>query len=287
MLLIISIIFVSVAIMKYKGFDIIHRVKIERSENRKKYDNIISVACLLVGATLLVFYLDSSRWFYGLLESEVLLDALFVLFFVAIALMLYAPIVYQEGVIGKALLDNDNNRSRKVLKVSYGVGITALLLLTTLGILFSTEYGRDLHILFLGMDTAIVSFILIALMIISVFIVIAIKKHNNKTMVFVSTLVMIGSLLISFFMCVMTTGGDYRSVYSPDLKRSIVIEEWAFLVAEGVNIYERENLFFIREMGDLPEAYGGYSVEWEEGKVVITVHKEKEEVEICEFALTN
>lgn len=287
MLLIISIIFIAVAIVKYKGFDIIHRIKIERSENRKKYDKIVSMAFLLIGAVLLAHYLDSSRWFYGFLESEVLLDALFVLFFIAVALMLYAPIAYQEGIIGKILLNSDNDRSKRILTGSYVVGITALLILITIGIIFNSEYGNDLHILFLGMDTAVVSFILIALLIISVFAVIAIKKHNNKTIVFTSTLIMIGSLLISFFLCVFTTGGDYRSVYSPDLKRSIVIEKWAFLLAEGVNVYERENLFFIRKMGDLPEAYGGYSVEWEEDKVVITVHKKMEEVEICEFALTN
>lgn len=287
MLLIISIIFIAVAIVKYKGFDIIHRIKIERSENRKKYDKIVSMAFLLIGAVLLAHYLDSSRWFYGFLESEVLLDALFVLFFIAVALMLYAPIAYQEGIIGKILLNSNNDRSKRILTGSYVVGITALLILITIGIIFNSEYGNDLHILFLGMDTAVVSFILIALLIISVFAVIAIKKHNNKTIVFTSTLIMIGSLLISFFLCVFTTGGDYRSVYSPDLKRSIVIEKWAFLLAEGVNVYERENLFFIRKMGDLPEAYGGYSVEWEEDKVVITVHKKMEEVEICEFALTN
>ncbi len=103
MFLIISILFITVAIMKICGFNIIHRIKkisTERSENKKKYDKIISLACTAVGIVLLVFYLDSSRWLYGFLESELLLDILFVVLFIGIALMIDAPLFYKEGMIG-------------------------------------------------------------------------------------------------------------------------------------------------------------------------------------------
>ena len=84
MLLITSLLFITVAIMKFYRLNIIHRIKkinIKRSENKKKYDKIISLACMLIGMVLLIFYLNSSRWLYGFFESELLLDILFVVLF--------------------------------------------------------------------------------------------------------------------------------------------------------------------------------------------------------------
>lgn len=291
MLLIISILFITVAIMKFYGFNIIHRIKkivTERSENKKKYDRIISLACSVIGIVLLAFYLDSSRWLYGFLESELLLDVSFVLFFIAIVLALYAPIAYREGIIGKRLLMCDNNRSRIILAVCYVAGIIALLLLITLGIIFNSEYGNELHIYFLGMDTSIVFFVLIALLIISVFVIITIKNHN-KTILFLSTLIMVGTLLFLLFLCAFTTGGDYYTFSSPNRKYSIVIEEWTFLMGEGIRVYERENMFFIKSIGSLPDnfLYGNYLIEWKDNKAIVILYEGTENEEKCEFILKN
>ncbi len=292
MLLIISIFFITVAIMKFYGFNIIHRIKkisTERSENKKRYDKIISLACFVIGIVLLVFYIDSSRWFYGFFESELLLDILFVLFFIAIVLLIYAPISYREGIIGKRILKCDNNGSRKILLWSYVLGITAFLLLITLGIIFSSEYGCNLDVYFLGMDTSVVFYILESLVVISIFLIIVIKKHNKKGIIFISTLATLGILLFSLFLCAFTTGGNYYTFSSPDRKHSIVIEEWAFLMGEGIRVYEKENLFFIKSIGSLPGNLrnGNYLIEWKENKAIIVLNKGTENEEICEFVLKN
>ena len=292
MLLIISIFFITVAIMKFYGFNIIHRIKkisADRSENKKRYDKIISLACFVIGIVLLVFYIDSSRWFYGFFESELLLDILFVLFFIAIVLLIYAPISYREGIIGKRILKCDNNGSRKILLWSYVLGITAFLLLITLGIIFSSEYGCNLDVYFLGMDTSVVFYILESLVVISIFLIIVIKKHNKKGIIFISTLATLGILLFSLFLCAFTTGGNYYTFSSPDRKHSIVIEEWAFLMGEGIRVYEKENLFFIKSIGSLPGNLrnGNYLIEWKENKAIIVLNKGTENEEICEFVLKN
>lgn len=293
MLLIISLTFLLVAIMKFYGFNIIHRIKkisFERSENKKKYDRIISLSCVLIGMVLLVFYLNSSRWFYGFFESELLWHILVMVLFISICLIIYAPIVYREGIIGQSLLKNKNNRGRITLGCYLTMLISALLLIT-LGIIFNSEYGCNLDVYFLGMDTSVVFYILESLIVISVFLIIVIKKHNNKAIIFISILATLGILLFSLFICAWTTGGDYYSFYSPNLKQSIIIEEWTHLIAEDVRVYERENIFFIKRIGSLPInsvndfEHGAYDVEWKENKVVITLHKGSNNEEICEFDL--
>ena len=273
--------------MKFYGFNIIHRIKkinIERSENRKKYDIIISLGCGLIGTVLLIF---SSGWFYEL-ESDLLLDASYVTFFIAIVLLVYAPIAYREGIIGKFLLKQKNNRGRITIGC-YVIGVISALLLITLGIIFCSEYGHELHVYFLGMDTSVVFFILIALIVVSVFLSLVIKNHNKRMIIFISTLVMIGILFFSFFLCAFTTGGDYYTFSSPNKKHSIVIEEWMFLMGEGINVYERENMFFIRSLGTLPgePRNGSYPIEWRENIAVITLNKGTENEETCKFILKN
>ena len=291
MLLIISILFIIIAIMKYYGFNIVHRIKkiaTQRSENKKKYDRIISLACSVIGIVLLIFYLDSSRWFYGFLESELLLDILFVVLFIGIVLMIYAPLFYKEGMIGKSLLKNINNRGRITVWCYLAMAISILLLIL-LGVIFNSDYGCNLEIYFLGMDTSIVFYILETLIVISLFLIIVIKKHDKKVIVFISTLVTLGILLFSLFLCAFTTGGDYYTFSSPDRKHSIVIEEWAFLMGERINVYERENLFFIRSIGSLPDNYlnGNYQIEWERDKAVVILYEGTENEEKCEFVLKN
>ena len=292
MLLIISILFITIAIMKFYGFNIIRRIKkidTDRAENKKKYDRITSLACSVIGIVLLVFYLNSSRWLYGFFESELLWDILVILLFISICLIINAPVAYREGIIGKRILKCDNNGCRKILAGSCVAGIIALLLLITLGIIFRSEYGCNLDIYFLGMDTSIVFYILETLIVISLFLIIVIKKHNKKVIVFISTLVTLGILLFSLFLCAFTTGGDYYTFSSPDRKHSIVIEEWAFLMGEGINVYERENMFFIRKLGTLSgdSQNGYYPIEWKENKVIITSNMGTENEEICEYVLKN
>lgn len=293
MLFIISLTFLLVAIMKFYGFNIMHTIKkiaTQRSENKKKYDRIISLSCVLIGMVLLVFYLNSSRWFYGFFESELLWHILVIVLFISICLIIYAPIVYEEGIIGKSLLKNKNNQG-EITVGCYLTSVISALLLITLGIIFNSEYGCNLDVYFLGMDTSVVFYILESLIVISVFLIIAIKKHNNKAIVFISTLAALGILLFSLFICAWTTGGDYYSFYSPNLKQSIIIEEWTHLIAEDVRVYERENIFFIKRIGSLPInsvndfEHGAYDVEWKENKVVITLHKGSNNEEICEFVL--
>ena len=288
MLLIISILFITIAIMKFYGFNIIHRIKdikIERNENKKRYDRIISLSCVLIGTVFGVF---SSDWFYAL-ESSLLLDASYVVFFIAIVLMLYAPVAYREGIIGKRILKCDDNGSRKILAGSYLAGIIAFLLLITLGIIFGSEYGSNLDVYFMGMDTSVVFYILEPLIVISVFLIIVIKNHNKKVIIFISTLVILGILLFSLFLCAFTTGGDYYTFSSPDRKHTIVIEEWAFLMGEGIRVYEKENLFFIKSIGSLPGNLqnGNYLIEWKENKAIIVLNDGTENEEICEFVLKN
>lgn len=291
MLLIISILFITIAIMKYYGFNIIQRIKeigTERSENKKKYDRVISLACSVIGIVLLAFYLNSSRWLYGFLESELLLDVLFVVLFIGIVLMIYAPLVYKEGMIGKSILKYKNNRGRIAVVCTLSMAISILLLIL-LGVIFNSEYGCDLEIYFLGMDTSVVFYMLEALIVISLFLIIVIKKHDKKVIVFVSSLVTLGILLFSLFLCAFTTGGDYYTFSSPNRKHSIVIEEWAFLMGEGINVYERENMFFIRKLGTLSgdSQNGYYPIEWKENKVIVTSNVGTENEEICEFVLKN
>ncbi len=291
MLLIISILFITIAIMKYYGFNIIQRIKeigTERSENKKKYDRIISLACSVIGIVLLAFYLNSSRWLYGFLESELLLDVLFVVLFIGIVLMIYAPLVYKEGMIGKSILKYKNNRGRIAVVCTLSMAISILLLIL-LGVIFNSEYGCNLEIYFLGMDTSIVFYMLEASIVISLFLIIVIKKHDKKVIVFISTLVTLGILLFSLFLCAFTTGGDYYTFSSPNRKHSIVIEEWAFLMGEGINVYERENMFFIRKLGTLSgdSQNGYYPIEWKENKVIVTSNVGTENEEICEFVLKN
>ncbi len=293
MLLMISIIFMAVAMMKFYGLNIIHRIKkisIERSVNKIKYDKIISLACVFIGMVLLVFYLNSSRWFYGFFESELLWHILVIVLFISICLIIYAPIVYGEGIIGKILLKNKNNRG-KITVGCYLTMVISTLLLITLGITFSSEYGYNLDVYFLGMDTSVVFYILESLIVISVFLIIVIKKHNNKAIIFISILATLGILLFSLFICAWTTGGDYYSFYSPNLEQSIIIEEWTHLITEDVRVYERENIIFIKRIGSLPInsvsdfKHGAYDVEWEENKAIITLHKGSNNEEICEFVL--
>ena len=290
MLLIISILFITIAIMKYYGFNIkrIKEIGTERSENKKKYDRIISLACSVIGIVLLAFYLNSSRWLYGFLESELLLDVLFVVLFIGIVLMIYAPLVYKEGMIGKSILKYKNNRGRIAVVCTLSMAISILLLIL-LGVIFNSEYGCNLEIYFFGMDTSIVFFMLEALIVISLFLIIVIKKHDKKVIVFISTLVTLGILLFSLFLCAFTTGGDYYTFSSPNRKHSIVIEEWAFLMGEGINVYERENMFFIRKLGTLSgdSQNGYYPIEWKENKVIVTSNVGTENEEICEFVLKN
>ena len=96
-----------------------------------------------------------------------------------------------------------------------------------------------------------------------------------------------GVLLFSLFLCAFTTGGDYYTFSSPDRKHSIVIEEWTFLIGEGIRVYERENLFFMKSIGSLSDSFmnKNYVIEWIDNKAIISLHKGKENEEVHEFIL--
>ncbi len=292
--LIISIIFATVAVMKFYGVNIIHRIKkisIERSENKKKYDQIMSFACILIGMVLLVYYLNSSRWFFKL-KSILLVNALYAGFFMAIILTIYAPIVYREGIVGGFLSKVESSTRKR--KVIYGCYITVALLVIVLiiwKIFKSTDYGFPIDFYFLGMDTAIAIFVCTLVIIISLLFVIAVTLHKQKLIILITTVISLIVFIFALIACAWTTGGDYYSFYSPDMKQSIIIEEWTHLIAEDVRVYERENIFFIKRIGSLPInsvydfEHGNYDVEWKENKVVITLHKGSNDGEICEFVL--
>lgn len=75
------------------------------------------------------------------------------------------------------------------------------------------------------------------------------------------------TLILSLF----TTDTEYYKFTSPDGKHSVIAEEWSFLLGGGVNFYERENVFFVKEKGSFSTDDGyrviaaeNYSVEWNE-----------------------
>lgn len=295
MLFIISLTFLLVAIMKFYGFNMIHRIKkisFERSENKKKYDKIISFACVFIGMVLLVFYLNSSRLFYGFFESELLWHILVIVLFISICLIIYAPIVYREGIVGEFLSKVESSkRKRKVICRCYIADAVLIIVLIIWEIIKSTDYGFSIEFYFLWMDTAVAVFICTILTIISLLFVIAVTLYKKKVIIFITTVISLIVFNFSLFICAWTTGGDYYSFYSPNLKQSIIIEEWTHLIAEDVRVYERENIFFIKRIGSLPInsvndfEHGAYDVEWKENKVVITLHKGSNDEEICEFVL--
>lgn len=297
MLLIISILFITVAIMKFYGFNIIHSIKkisTERSEKKKKYDRIISLACSVIGIVLLVFYLNSSRWLYGFFESELLWDILVILLFISICLIIYSPIVYREGIVGVFLSKIESStKKRKVICGCYIADVILVIVLTIWKVIKCTDYGIPLEFYFLGLDTAIAVFICTLLIIISLLFIIAVTLHNKKVIVITTIVIALVAFNVSLFICAWTTGGDYYSFYSPDFKQSIVIEEWTHLITEDVRVYERENIFFIRKIGSLPInsvhdfQQGNYDVEWKDNKAIITLNRGKENEKICEFALKN
>lgn len=295
MLLIISILFITIAIMKFYGFKIIYRIKkidTDRTENKKKYDRIISLACSVIGIVLLVFYLNSSRWLYGFFESELLWHILVILLFISICLIIYAPIVYREGIVGVFLSRIESStKKRKVICGCYIADAILVFMLIIWKVIKCTDYGIPLEFYFLGIDTAIAVFICTLLIIISLLFIIAVTLHKKKVIVIITIVVALVAFNVSLFICAWTTGGDYYSFYSPNFNKSIIIEEWTHLITEDVRVYERENIFFIRKIGSLPInsvhdfRQGNYDVEWKENKVVITLHKGSNNEEICEFDL--
>ncbi|MEE0944012.1 MAG: hypothetical protein UIM24_00985 [Clostridia bacterium] len=295
MLLIISILFIIIATMKFYGFNIIHRIKkidTDRTENKKKYDGIISLDCSVTGIVIFIFYLNSSRWLYGFFESELLWHILVVLLFISICLIIYAPIVYREGSVGVFLSRIESStKKRKVICGCYIADAILIIMLVIWKVIKCTDYGIPLEFYFLGVDTAIAVFICTLLIIISLFFIIAVTLHKKKVIIFITTAIALFAFNFSLFICAWTTGGDYYSFYSPNLNKSILIEEWTHLITEDVRVYERENIFFIRKIGSLPInsvhdfQQGNYDVEWKEKKVVITLHKGSNNEEICEFDL--
>ncbi len=295
MFLIVSILFITIAIMKFYGFNIIHRIKkisTEKSENKKKYDRTISLPCSAIGIVLLVFYLNSSRWFYGFFESELLWHILVILLFISISLIIYATIVYREGIVGGFLSKVESStKKRKVICGCYIADAMLVIMLIIWKIVKSTDYGIPVEFYFLGLDTAIAVFICTLLIIISLLFIVAVTLHKKKVIIFTTTVIALVTFNVSLFICAWTTGGDYYSFYSPNLNKSIIVEEWTHLITEDVRVYERENIFFIRKIGSLPInsvndfQQGNYDVEWKENKVVITLHKGSNNEEICEFDL--
>ena len=241
---------------------------------------------------LLVFYLNSSRWFYGFFESELLWHILVILLFISICIIIYAPIVYREGIVGVFLSRIESStKKRKVICVCYIADVLLISALIIWRIIKSTDYGFSIEILFLGIDTAIVIFVCTLGIIISLLFVITITLYKKKLIIFSTIVISLIVVSFSLFICAWTTGGDYYSFYSPNFKQSIVIEEWTHLIAEDVRVYERKNIFFIEKIGNLPInsrsdfEYGFYDVEWKEQKAVITLHKGSNNEKICEFDL--
>jgi len=288
MLLIISVFFITVAIIKFYGFNIVQRIKkinTEKCENKKRYDRMMSLSCGLIGTVLLIF----SSGLISKLESDLLLNVSYVVFFIAIVLMIYAPIVYREGFIGGILSKIEcNSKKRKVICGCYIADVILAIMLIIWKVIKCTDYGIPLEFYFLGIDTAIAVFIFTLLIIISLLFVMAVTLHKKKVIVIITTMIALVAFAVSLFICAWTTGGDYYSFYSPNLKQSIVIEEWTHLITEDVRVYERENMFFIRKIGSLPInsvhdfQHGNYDVEWKENKAIIVLNKE-----ICEFVLNN
>lgn len=114
---------------------------------------------------------------------------------------------------------------------------------------------------------------------ISAITVIASKSENKKIITFISRIITCATVLILAFE--INSDGKERKFYeftSPDGQHSVVAEEWSYLLAGSVELYEKVNPFFIekKEYFSTDDGYraisnGDYSVEWQDNVMSITM----------------
>ena len=134
--------------------------------------------------------------------------------------------------------------------------------------------------------TRIILISLFALMFFSILYAVYRKREKGrrikKLTLFATSAICIIVASFSIFLYIMTEGDDrYFAYSSPDGKYSILAREHSFLLAGGVDVYERTSLITIRRIGVLSTDDGyralsnsNYQINWNENKVEFTVDVE-------------
>ena len=125
---------------------------------------------------------------------------------------------------------------------------------------------------------------IISILILSIILVIA-KHRQNKSkkslIIMIAVCVLSTILLFGTFFCYllfMVDRATYYTFYSPDKKYAVIAEEWSWLIAGGVVLYERTSPFLVEKKASLITDDGfrairanAYEIEWDNNIVTFTV----------------
>ena len=102
---------------------------------------------------------------------------------------------------------------------------------------------------------------------------------NLAIMIFgsaISTIALLGGSL--FYLLFLYDSEVYYTFYSPDRKYSVVVEEWSWLLAGSVTVYERTNPFLVEfkenmitDDGFRPISADAYEIQWDDNVVTLTI----------------
>ena len=140
-----------------------------------------------------------------------------------------------------------------------------------------------------------IALICAAVCLITVSVIVIIRKENRRFLKTVICLAVSGAMLCcvgisSFFSSPYT----YYDFSSPDGKYTVIAGEWSWLLGGGVDFYERENLIFVKRLGSFltddgyePIKNGDYSVEWNGNKMIFTANNGNGKYETVEIKRTS
>jgi len=125
---------------------------------------------------------------------------------------------------------------------------------------------------------------IVMILLLAIFFVIAMYRFRNSVrnliiMISVFAISSVALLGVSFFYLLFVAGSEtYYTFYSPDKKYSIIAEEWSWLLAGRVTLYERINPFLVEKKADLITDDGfraiaaeAYEIRWDDNVVTFTV----------------
>lgn len=126
--------------------------------------------------------------------------------------------------------------------------------------------------------------VVIGILILGMMLVIAKHRQNKskKSLIIMiagcvfSTILLLGTSFC--YLLFMVDRGTYYTFYSPDKKYAVIAEEWSWLLAGGVVLYERTSPFLVEEKANLITDDGfraicanAYEIEWDDNIVTFTV----------------
>lgn len=125
---------------------------------------------------------------------------------------------------------------------------------------------------------------IVMILLLAIFFVIAMYRFRNSVrnliiMISVFAISSVALLGVSFFYLLFVAGSEtYYTFYSPDKKYSVIAEEWSWLLAGRVTLYERINPFLVEKKADLITDDGfraiaaeAYEIRWDDNVVTFTV----------------